>query len=66
MARLLFPVFSCITKNGLSPAYSQDAEHLPESKIYDMAVKEYNGGLIIKYKIKSFCWGKFPPVLKPD
>jgi hypothetical protein len=36
MTGLLFPVFSRITKNGLSPAYSKDAKHLPDSKIYDM------------------------------
>jgi hypothetical protein len=48
MARLIFPVFSRITKNGLSPAYSQDAEHLPESKIYDMGKKEYNGLIFLK------------------
>jgi hypothetical protein len=55
MTRPLFPVFSRITKNGLSPAYSKDAELLPENKIYDMGKKEYNGLIVLKLKIK-FCW----------
>jgi hypothetical protein len=65
MTRLLFPVFSRITKNGLSPAYSQDAKHSPESKIYDMGKKEYKGLIFKKMILKIFLLGEVSPSLHP-